>query len=462
MSSNENYLLFGANCVENCVPVQRFIAKLMIEIAEIEKQSFTININGTNVSVKFHVAELPNDMKMLAFLGGELSNSAKFFSSFANVSLDTYNTLNGTFGKNKSDTWQPWKYSKRVEVAKAVVSMKAKIEKQKVTPATKRSKLTAFIAQKCSRQEFVQPVGELIDRAHVEPLHLKSNACAYAHRQLLHEVIALSNLSNSVSFSQIPSNCPFSKYIKTMRAQCHLSRLAKQIVRWFDETRHGGKDFDYRLTGKDSRLFLQNFMLLISCLENDVKKGTREEVILHILAYICFNLRNCVSLFTRVDISYSQITKLRQFCINYFKAHCLFLKVNPTVWTLGHILPAHVHVMKNMYQMGLGLNLMEGREAKHVFIAKYSASTLYSFRWEQIFRHEYLTLVWLRQRGYNISNQQSGSRTYIPKGAGSSSMCYCGLTKSEEVAKCRFCIHPLRKKIESSIISGSINLGVSL
>ena len=72
LSSNENYLLFGANCAENCVPVQRFVARLVIEIAEIEKQAFPINVNGTTVSVKFHVAELPNDMKMLAFLGGEL------------------------------------------------------------------------------------------------------------------------------------------------------------------------------------------------------------------------------------------------------------------------------------------------------------------------------------------------------------------------------------------------------
>ena len=98
--------------------------------------------------------------------------------------------------------------------------MKKKIEKQKVAPATKRSRITSFIAQKCSRQEFVPLVGELIERAHVEPLHLKNNACAYAHRQLLHvhDVLPLSNLSNSVSFSQIPPNCPFSKYIKALRA----------------------------------------------------------------------------------------------------------------------------------------------------------------------------------------------------------------------------------------------------
>ncbi len=50
-----------------------------------------------------------------------------------------------------------------------------------------------------------------------------------------------------------------------------MSRLAKQIVRWFDETRCGGKDFEYRFTGKDSMLFLQSFMILISSLENDAR-----------------------------------------------------------------------------------------------------------------------------------------------------------------------------------------------
>ena len=54
MSSNENYLLFGANCAENCVPVQRFVAQLMTEISEIEKQAVPIIVNGTTVTVKFH------------------------------------------------------------------------------------------------------------------------------------------------------------------------------------------------------------------------------------------------------------------------------------------------------------------------------------------------------------------------------------------------------------------------
>ena len=462
LSSNENYLLFGANCSENCLPVQRFIKQLMVEIVEIEKKAFPIYVNETTVDVKFKIAELPNDMKMMAFLAGELSNSAKFFSSFGNVSTENCNAIDGTFGKEKNNKWKPWEYGQRVVVAKAVTNVKKKIEKQNSTPATKRSKVTAFIAQKCSRQEFVPLLGDVIDRAHAEPLHLKNNACALAHRYVLHEVVANSNLPHSVSsFSQVPPNSPFGKYIMTMRTRCHLSRLAKQIIRWFDDTKAEGKEFDYRFTGKDSRLFLHNFMILISCLENDVKKGTRQEIILHILAYICLCLRDCVSIFTRIDISNNQVTQIKQLCTDYFRAHCLFLHVNPTVWTLGNVIPTHIEDMKAKYGMGLGLNSMEGREAKHVFIAKYSTNTLYQCRWQQIFRHEYVSLVWLRERGYNISKQLSSKLTYIPKAVfDDHTLCYCGFEKVASATECRFCSHPLRKKIKSSISKGRINLGV--
>ena len=137
----------------------------------------------------------------------------------------------------------------------------------------------------------------------------------------------------------------------------------------------------------------------------------------------------------------------------------LQLRINPTVLTLGHIIPAHVQDMKMLYGIGLGINSMEGREAKHVFISKYSANTLYLYRWEKIFRDEYMTLIRLRQKGYNISNThtQSSNQTYILKGAGSSGMRYCRLEKSDTLRN-----HPLRKKIESSISTGCINFDLSL
>ena len=74
------------------------------------------------------------------------------------------------------------------------------------------------------------------------------------------------------------------------------------MIKWFNETKLEGKEFDYRFTGKDSRLFLRNFMLLIVSVEESIQKGTRQEVIFHVLAYIGLCLRDSVSLFTRVKI----------------------------------------------------------------------------------------------------------------------------------------------------------------
>ena len=63
-------------------------------IADLDGKVF--EINGLHVNFRFQ--ELPNDMKMLATLGGELSNSSTYFSTFANVSTKDCADLRGTFG----------------------------------------------------------------------------------------------------------------------------------------------------------------------------------------------------------------------------------------------------------------------------------------------------------------------------------------------------------------------------
>ena len=112
----------------------------------------------------------------------------------------------------------------------------------------------------------------------------------------------------------------------------------------------------------------------------------------------------------------------------------MFLSVNPTVWTLGQVVPEHTKEMKQAYGMGLGLNLMEGREAKHIVIAKYAVHTMHACRWEQVFRHEYISLIWLRAHGYtpNISNSFSNNPvSYIPKRVfvKDPNFCNCGLDR---------------------------------
>ena len=61
-------------------------------------------------------------MKMMAFLGGELSNSAKFFSLFANVSYDNMSSLQFSFGQSENNKWR-----KRLAVVRGVEDLKNKL-----------------------------------------------------------------------------------------------------------------------------------------------------------------------------------------------------------------------------------------------------------------------------------------------------------------------------------------------
>ena len=85
MSSKENFLVFGAYCKEDCEQVRRYILQTVLDLKHLEGNIFEITSGGTVMKVEYKVAELPNDMKMLCFLAGELSNCAHYFSTFANV-----------------------------------------------------------------------------------------------------------------------------------------------------------------------------------------------------------------------------------------------------------------------------------------------------------------------------------------------------------------------------------------
>lgn len=156
----------------------------------------------------------------------------------------------------------------------------------------------------------------------------------------------------------------------------------KKLPKWFDDTKANGKSFDYCFTGKDSRLFLWHFMSLIDAVESRASAG-RETTILHVIGYInfCLCLRDCVSLFSHLAISDEKVSELKTLCTNYFRANAVFFYVNPTVWTIGHLVPAHTQHMKEKYGLGLGLNSIEGQEAKHVLISKYSQNTMFHSRW---------------------------------------------------------------------------------
>ena len=104
-SSTENFLTFGVNVKENGVVTRKYLEATIQELKEIESKTFTINVNGSNKLVEFQLAEMPNDMKMFAFLAGELSNSAFYFSSFANVNQKESNDVSKCISENNNKQW---------------------------------------------------------------------------------------------------------------------------------------------------------------------------------------------------------------------------------------------------------------------------------------------------------------------------------------------------------------------
>ena len=76
------------------------------EMEQIEKGSFHVN----DAIIRFKFAEIPNDMKMLAFLAGELTNSAKYVSTFADISSDKLCDVNKSFGQENHNDFRPWEY----------------------------------------------------------------------------------------------------------------------------------------------------------------------------------------------------------------------------------------------------------------------------------------------------------------------------------------------------------------
>ena len=459
-SSSDNFLIFGANCQESSLVVRRYVQDMCYQMAYLEGK--IIEIDGLQVT--FKLQELPNDMKMLAMLAGEVSNAATYFSTFGNVSKKDCTEMKGTFGNSASCKWKPWAYNQRVNVATDVEALKSSLNTKHISDKAKRSKITDFIAKKNSRQEYIPIVGEYVNKAHVEPLHLKNNAWQYFFKALLKEAVGKSDLPSTCKiFTDVPRDSCLGRVVTALQYEVKTTRLARKVKQWFDETQGKQKDMQYRFTGKESRSFCHNFMRLIKFLSQEKDTQKQRQAVL-VLAYIGLRLRDCCSIFSRFEIMETDLSKLKKLAKEYFRANALFVpsSVNPTIWTLGHVLPVHAEDVYTLYGQGLLTVTMEGREAKHIALKKLSENTTYQQRWLDIFRHEYIMLVWLPEQGHEYTSYSSSKNVYIPQRIFTDpNYCYCGLAKSDPSdQKCYFCGHNLMKLINDSVQQGKIMPGI--
>ena len=454
-SPNDNFLLFGENCKETHEVVVQFSKQLASNCAAIEQKTYQIN----SKPIKFTFDLVPSDMKFLAFLNGELSNSATYFSSFANVSREDKRCLDGVFGTDKNCKWKPWNYQNRVAIANKVCIFKKKLS-AKLAESTRRNKVTEYISGLASRQEVAPLIGKLCDKEIIEPLHLKNNAVEKLHSEMLLLALADSNLSvKSFSISDLP-NCSIKRYLHALVHNVRATRLKKQLVKWLVDGRPKNQDFSYRFTGKDSKLVLAGFMHLIVAIRgsrNDPKLMAK----LLIIVLIAIRLRNSVSLFSMYHFSEE---KLQQLCIStseYITAKILFFdSLTPSEWTIGRVVPVHARWMFGKYGAGLGINTMQGREAKHVQIASYAQHSNVSNRWPLVFRHDYISKIWLPTQEPSLLSYHRTQESLIPvRVQNDASFCQCSLPKVD--GKCFYCNHKITAEIEKSVKSGRVSKVIS-
>ena len=173
-------------------------------------------------------------------------------------------------------------------------------------------------------------------------------------------------------------------------------------------------------------------------------------------AFISLQLRDAVSRFSRVSVTQGEGQQLRESCRKYFTASSLLLdSVTPTVWTIGHAIPFQTAILYKKF--GIGLGIMQGREAKHICVSQYSKLATLSTRWQHVLRHDYMTTVWLRKQDTSSFSYHQSNDVYVPREVGEPLYCYCGFMKNFGEEKCSFCSSELYKGIERSVAAGKLD-----
>lgn len=207
---------------------------------------------------------------------------------------------------------------------------------------------------------------------------MECNICT----QLLDLAISLSDIPEKISsLSDLPPSSTISRYLKALESDVKAGRLKKQLGKWILEDRPKDKDLCYRLTGKDSRVILHGFMFLVDAIKGD-SENPKLLMKLMFIVFIAIKLTDCASRFSMYHITPPVVQELQEMSRDYFTAVVLSTdKVSGTVWSIGHLAPVHTQWMFDKYGVGLGVNTMQGREARHVQTASYAKNSFFKEHW---------------------------------------------------------------------------------
>ena len=97
-----------------------------------------------------------------------------------------------------------------------------------------------------------------------------------------------------------------------------------------------------------------------------------------------------------------------------FQTFCFMeTQITPSMWVLSNVTPFQTKTTLSQYGLGIGVNSMEGREQKHQRIKRYAENTTFQNKWPMIFRHEFVQLIFLRERGYDETHYYRKQKSYL-------------------------------------------------
>lgn len=442
-SSFENFLIFAGNVKENGFIIQNYLKILISDLKYLESTTFSISVNDEHFNVKFKAELLPNDLKMLAFLAGELINKAHYFCTFANV--NDYNSNKDMQFKLKdgsSKDWLPFKYSKRCDNAKLVETKKKQMIAQgfDMTTVANRKKVTDYIRSLGCRQEFKPPIGEYVDLAMAEPLHLKNNVCKYFFMNIWNVVQGTSKLNSVKTFKEIPEDNIVWKCVEFVRYDMRLNKLSKVLRQLYNDSAGKSSEFKFRFRGEESRKYLEKFPSLISMLfqliENisyiDQDKWKKRLLVIFAQS---IHLRKLISYAVRVkDFDINMADEMQHVGKKLFNLVRKYDRITPSVWILCIIAPVQSKQLYTKLNLGLGINTMEGREQKHQKIERYMFNATVKDRWPTVFRHEYVSCIYLRLNNFDDLKYKKKIVSYLPSDC--TNFCQCNLM---ELNQCFLC-----------------------
>ena len=166
---------------------------------------------------------------------------------------------------------------------------------------------------------------------------------------------------------------------------------------------------------------------------------------------MCINLRRLISYSVRVvDVSEDDIVEMESAAQKLFRLCCKYdNNITPSLWTFCNAAPVHAKHLLEKLGLGLGANSMEGREQKHQKIKCYMQNTSVQQRWQYVFRHEFISCVYLRENGFDQRKYNKKCISYIPI-ASPSHCIICGMQITDGF--CEIC-----NGVEYAIILKDIN-----